>query len=367
MAVGGALTIAAAAVLAAGAGNLISRFLVDKAFVPDRPTIRSSHAKTTPRSGGVAIVTAYFLAMLIVIIATPDALAAYAPSLCCALAAFAFGVADDFRPIGAKLKLAIQLLIAIAFVWLTGPVQNIPLPIIGEISLGAAAIPLSVLWIVAFMNVYNFMDGVNGIAAACAIFVLCAIAVAASSPSFAVPGVIALLLGSAIFGFLPLNYPAGRIFMGDGGSQFIGFMIAALAISLSGSSIVATSPIFVPLAFMPFIFDVAFTLAHRISRRRNIFQAHNEHIYQLLVRLGRSHRSVTAIYLALTVLSTSVAVIANAMDPGWQPIAGIFVAAAFMPLALAVYRRALASGLISGADGDPALDGRSVKQRAAAE
>jgi hypothetical protein len=104
---------------------------------------------------------------------------------------------------------------------------------------------------------------------------------------------------------------------------------------------------FTPLAFMPFLFDVFFTLAHRNRRGQNLFKAHNEHIYQLLVRLGRTHESVTAIYLTLTVISTSAAILTNVVDARWQFAAVLILIALFLPPAFVVYQRAEKAGMLA--------------------
>lgn len=349
MAVEAALLVAAAAILSVALAAIISRILVVKAVAPDRPNGRSSHDKVASRAGGVAIAAGFFasVAMFWTFDVELGASSGYAALLGCGFAAFAFGGLDDFRPIGARLKLAAQIVIAVAFVALVGAVDVIPLPGIGEVDLRMAAFPLTVFWIVAFMNAYNFMDGVNGIAGVCAIYVLSAIAVAAAAGGGGEIGVPAVLLACAVFGFLPLNLPRGRIFMGDGGSQFIGFMVAAFAVMICNAPGDATSPMFTPVAFMPFLFDVFFTLAHRARRKRNLFEAHNEHVYQLLARLGRPHQSVAAIYLVLTIVSTTVAMLTNALDPRLQFVPALLLIAAFAPMALAVYRRAEAAGLLA--------------------
>ncbi len=343
-----AVVIGLAAAAATLCAHLLARFVAAKALLPDRPNARSSHRHATPRAGGFAIFGGFLVAMAIEVglLSFSAVPAGYAPLLGCGIAAFAFGAIDDAKPLGARIKLGAQIAIAIAFVALVGPVTSIPLPALGDVLLGWSAFPLTVFWIVAFMNAFNFMDGVNGIAGACAIFALSAIAVATAGGGDFIWAPPAIFLACALFGFLPLNFPSGRLFMGDGGSQGVGFLIAALAV-LTSSGGPAVSALFAPLIFMPFLFDVSFTLIHRIRRGRNILEGHNEHLYQLLVRLGNSHQSVTTIYMTLTVISTTAAIIANAVAPSLQFLAVIVLLAIFLPLGLIVYRRAERAGLLS--------------------
>lgn len=349
MSIAAAVMIVSAALIAVALSHAIARFVTRKKLLPDRPNGRSSHRRPTPRAGGFAIFGGFFAAMVVyaAFLAQHDVANLYAPMIGFALAAFAFGAADDARPLGARFKLAAQIVIAIGFVAVFGAIERIPLPFIGDVALGPVAAPLTVFWMVAFMNAFNFMDGINGIAGACALFVLSAIAVAAGGGGEAMWSPPAAFLACAIFGYLPLNFPGGRLFMGDSGSQCVGFLIAAFAVLTASGSGGPVTPLFTPLAFMPFLFDVSFTLAHRLRRKRNLLVAHKEHLYQLLVRMGRSHQSVTALYLTLTVISTTVAIIANAMDPALQFGAVGLLVACFLPLALAVYRRAEGQGLLA--------------------
>ncbi len=344
--------IVSAALISGALAHAIARFVAKRKIFPDRPNGRSSHTKPTSRSGGASIFGGFFAAMLLytAFFALNDIQNLYGPLIGCALAAFAFGAADDIRPLGARFKLAAQIVIAIGFVAVFGAVERLPAPVVGEISLGMAAFPLTVFWIVAFMNAFNFMDGINGIAGAAAVFVLSAIAVAAAGGEGGVWAPPAVFLACAIFGFLPLNFPGGRLFMGDGGSQFVGFIIAALAVLIAKDSGGPVTPLFTPIAFMPFLFDVFFTLTHRIRRKRNIFEAHKEHLYQLMVRMGRSHQSVTTLYLTLIVLSTAVAIATNAVDPRLQYLAVALLLALFAPLAAIIYARAAAAGLFADAE-----------------
>jgi UDP-GlcNAc:undecaprenyl-phosphate GlcNAc-1-phosphate transferase len=349
MSTAAAVMIVSAALIAGALSHAIARFVVWRKIFPDRPNERSNHWRTTPRAGGFAIFGGFFAAMVLyaAFFAQNGVPNLYAPLIGLALGAFAFGAADDAHALGARFKLAAQIVIAIGFVAVFGAVERVPAPFVGDIDLGLAAAPLTVFWIVAFMNAFNFMDGINGIASSCALFVLCAIAVAAAGGGAAVWAAPAAFLACALFGYLPLNFPAGRLFMGDGGSQSVGFLIAAFAALTASGSGGPVTPLFTPVAFLPFLFDATFTLAHRIRRKRNIFEAHKEHLYQLLVRMGRTHEQVTTLYLTLTVISTTVAIVANAMDPRQQFVAVALLVALYLPLALAIYHRAAAHGLFA--------------------
>lgn len=342
MTLSGPLLIAGAAALAAALTYVSGRYFARKGWIADRPGARSSHRAPTPRTGGAAIMLGFLAALPAL---APDAPAAF-PYAGLVFGAFALGLADDLRPLPAAVKLAGQIAVASAFVFLFGPVESVPVPVIGDLDLGPAAPVLTVFWIVAFMNAYNFMDGANGIAATAAIFALSALAVAAAGAGSPLWAGASMLAAAALFGFLPLNFPDARLFMGDGGSQAVGFIAASLA-ALSASGVTPVSPLFMPTVFLPFLFDVAFTLAHRAARRRNIAEAHNEHLYQLLIRLGAAHSTVTALYLGLVALSTAAAIVAGSLPPAWAFAAPAALAALFAAPALMIFRKARAAGLLA--------------------
>ncbi|MEK7266155.1 MAG: hypothetical protein AAB227_08660 [Pseudomonadota bacterium] len=351
-----AILIFSAALIAAIASYAIARLAVSLNLFPDRPNGRSSHKAATPRAGGFAIFGGFAIAMLLMIALqwTNGEGADYAATLALGFGAFAFGAVDDARSLGARLKLALQIALALGFIAVFGAVETIPAPFIGELRLGAAAIPLTALWIVGFMNAFNFMDGINGIAGACALFALSALAImgAAGEGVWAAP---AIFLAAALLGYLPLNFISGRIFMGDCGSQFVGFMIAVLA-TLSGNADSAAAPLsrmFIPIVFLPFIVDVAFTLSHRLRRGRNILEAHNEHVYQLLVRMGRSHQAVATLYLTGVVLSTAVAIAVNGRAPSVQYAGALGLIVLMVALSAMAVRRAGAAGLLTNVAEEP--------------
>lgn len=364
------ILILSAAIVAAISSYAIARIAIRRNLLPDSPNERSSHQSATPRAGGFAIFGGFAIAMILMI--TPQALgqegSRNAAALALGFGAFAFGAVDDAHPLGARLKLLLQTALAFGFVAVFGAVETIPAPFVGEIDLGVAAIPLTMLWIVGFMNAFNFMDGINGIAGACALFVLSALALvgAAGEGAWSAP---AIFLAAALLGYLPLNFISGRIFMGDGGSQFVGFMIATLAV-LAGDSDNAAAPVsrmFAPIAFLPFIVDVAFTLAHRVRRGRNVFEAHNEHVYQLLVRMGRSHQAVATLYLTAVALSTAVAITVNNRSSEVQYAAALSLIAVLVAISAITARKARAAQLLSGATPSPIEAEAPMQFPAAAE
>jgi UDP-N-acetylmuramyl pentapeptide phosphotransferase/UDP-N-acetylglucosamine-1-phosphate transferase len=174
--------------------------------------------------------------------------------------------------------------------------RDIVLPGGAVIRLGPFAIPLTLLWLVFLTNIYNFMDGIDGLAATEAIVaaaVMAAIAVCLGHPDIALA---MCVLAGGVAGFLVLNRPPARVFMGDVGSTFLGFTFAGWAV-LSAARGPQPLPLVAWIAVLsPFLFDAVCTLARRLWRREKVYQAHRTHFYQRLVQGGWTHGRTTALY-----------------------------------------------------------------------
>jgi UDP-N-acetylmuramyl pentapeptide phosphotransferase/UDP-N-acetylglucosamine-1-phosphate transferase len=174
------------------------------------------------------------------------------------------------------------------------------------VTLGWAAIPVTLFWITGMTNLYNFMDGIDGIAAGAGTIYATGVAVAAFSFGHSTEGTIAAAVMGSCLGFLWFNFPPARVFMGDVGSLLLGFVFSVLAICLSQTS---TRPIplaFFVIAYSSFIFDATYTLVQRIWRREKLWNAHRGHLYQRLVIAGWSHRRVTLLYVTLSAASLAL-------------------------------------------------------------
>jgi Fuc2NAc and GlcNAc transferase len=262
----------------------------------DVPNVRSSHQRSTPRGGGVAVVaTASGAFALLTALHVLDfgAFAALAGGLTVAVV----GLIDDRRTLPAVTRLAVHFLAAAwAVAWLGGVRA---LNINGDaVALGAAGIVLAALAIVWAVNLFNFMDGIDGIAGSEAVFVSWAGAVLTPIAAAAGVAYAALSFGAACLGFLLWNWPPARIFMGDVGSGYTGYILAVLALAAARESAIAP---FVWLTLGGVFFaDATVTLVRRFVRRERLHEAHRNHAYQWLSRRWGSHRRVT---LAVTLVN----------------------------------------------------------------
>ena len=259
------------------------------------PNERSSHTVPTPGAGGIGIVLGATIG------AIPAALVApwpTAPVAGLAVVLGLVGLLDDRRPVAAPLRLAVHLAVAAALVGVLAPLPSAQ-PAMAM--LGSAAVVVAIAF---WVNAFNFMDGIDGLAAAQASFMFAGAALLAvvARPELAEHALLWWMLsaGAASAGFLCLNWPPAKIFMGDVGSTCLGFLLAALALLtvLAGWLSIWQWLILAGL----FLLDTVLTLARRAWRREPILSAHRLHAYQHLSRRWASHRCVTLLYLAINVL-----------------------------------------------------------------
>jgi UDP-N-acetylmuramyl pentapeptide phosphotransferase/UDP-N-acetylglucosamine-1-phosphate transferase len=278
--------------------GLIRRWAMHR-NVLDLPNERSSHTNPTPRGGGLAIAI-IVLAGFVILQLTRGSLAPkiFLGYLLGALIVSAISSADDVFNLTAKIRLPTHFLAAIVFASMAGYVNRIYLPFVGDVSLGWVGFPITVLWIVGFTNAFNFMDGIDGIAAGQAIVAgvfWIVITVALGTPALTT---LSILVAGASLGFLFHNMPPARIFMGDVGSTVLGFTFATLPVlafsQTGGSRLFIVGALFVA----PFIFDTTLTMLRRALQKEHLLQAHRSHLYQRLTKLGYYHGSVTTLYIA---------------------------------------------------------------------
>lgn len=286
----------AAAFAGIGVG-LLRRYLLWK-NVLDLPGPRSSHSTATPRGGGLAIV---------IITCSAAAWLAYrdlplevaAGWLAGGMTIAAIGFVDDHVPLAAGVRLAVQTAAAILALVCLGGVPELP---VGDqtLRLGIWGYPLAVLAMVWMLNLYNFMDGIDGLAAAEAVFIFGSAAWLAPGPgSLPFQQFFAIAAGAA-FGFLCWNWAPAKIFMGDVGSGFIGFLVAASAVATAAANVL---PLWSWLILAGvFVSDASVTLIRRALRGEPLYLAHRCHAYQRLQRRWQSHARVSASVLLVNVL-----------------------------------------------------------------
>ena len=283
--------------------------------VLDVPNARSSHTRATPRGGGIAIVAVTAWATIVAVLVWPVSWRPLAGLILPGLAIAAVSWLDDLRPLKNRIRFGMHLAAAAATTAIVGPVQAVDLGSLGVLNLGVASWPLTLLWIVGMTNAFNFMDGIDGIAGITAAAAGVAVATGAAFLGMASLAAVSLAFAGAAIGFLTCNWPPARIFMGDVGSAFCGFLIATLPL-VAGAPASEQLVAITAVAMWPFIFDTAFTLCRRLAKGENIFEAHRSHLYQRLVIAGWSHRAASSFYGGLSAMAAAVA-LAPLYDPAF--------------------------------------------------
>ncbi|MDB5412434.1 MAG: UDP-phosphate N-acetylglucosaminyl-phosphate transferase [Rubritepida sp.] len=289
----------------------------------DHPDARKAHERPTPKGGGVGPVLAFILGMVSLYYFTPLAPGAEQRFIGVVLAAVAIAVvslADDVRNFRFLVKLGAQALAAIVAVGSGLVLERLALPGFGEIGLGAVGIGITLFWIVGCTNAVNFMDGLDGLVAGVVIIASAALAVIAALNGgwFVHTAALFLLVGFA--GFLPFNWPPARIFMGDVGSQFAGFMLAVLGVAASRFEESQVSFLIVPLLLFALLFDTAFTLARRAVMGERVSTPHRSHLYQMAQRAGMPVRAVAAVHWGFAAFHAVLAFVFLDLAPADKPL-----------------------------------------------
>jgi UDP-N-acetylmuramyl pentapeptide phosphotransferase/UDP-N-acetylglucosamine-1-phosphate transferase len=252
----------------------------------DKPNDRSLHENPKPRSGGIAIVAGVALGSVL-------ELREMSLMLGLALMLAIVSFVDDWRELPAVARLAAHLAAAAAFAFAGLSVEGYA---------AAAFVVLAIAWMT---NLYNFMDGSDGLAGGMAVFGFGTYAIAASHAGDAALAALSACTAAAAAGFLAFNFPPARIFMGDVGSIPLGFLAAATG---AWGWHQGVWPAWFPfLVFAPFVVDASVTLARRVWRRERVWEAHRDHYYQRLVRMGWGHRKTAIAEYALMAASASLA------------------------------------------------------------
>ncbi|MBQ8719780.1 MAG: undecaprenyl/decaprenyl-phosphate alpha-N-acetylglucosaminyl 1-phosphate transferase [Clostridia bacterium] len=278
--------------LAVPATERLARFTgaVDRAG--DR---RKIHLKDTPRLGGLSFFSVFFLATSLLF--SPDGIAA--ALLAGGAVVVAAGVADDTYTLPAHLKLALQFAAAAVALSFIEPPSTLELFSLISIPLAPRlAYLFSLVRIVFLINAVNFSDGLDGLAAGLATIALFALSVFGFYEGKGGAALIALILALTLTGFLPHNRYHAKTFMGDCGSQFLGFAIATLGIHMSESALAGETALFI---FIP-ILDVWFSTLRRILRKTSPFRADKGHVHHLLISHGVSHPTAVRLLLFAAVL-----------------------------------------------------------------
>lgn len=272
------------------ATGLVRRHALRNAIL-DIPNVRSSHAAPTPRGGGLAIVAAFLGALVFLVFAGLLRFNVVIVLIGAGGAVAATGYLDDRKTLPASIRFCVHILAAILAVLLVGGIAEQTLRNVGMHGIWAGSL-LALVALTWSTNLFNFMDGIDGIAGSEAVFV----AGAGALLNWRYGGdtgltAAMLVLAAATSGFLIWNWPPARIFMGDVGSGFLGFTLAVLGLAASRHGVIPIE-VWMILGGI-FLVDATVTLLTRMMRGDRWFEAHRLHAYQNLTSRWRAHLPVT--------------------------------------------------------------------------
>jgi Fuc2NAc and GlcNAc transferase len=326
-------------VLSGGASLLMTGIMRRFALrneVLDRPNERSSHSIPTPRGGGVAVLLAsalgIALSQLLGVVDAREALTLGSGMLVLGIV----GWADDRNGVKPRARLAIHFAIALWTVYMLGGLPSVQMGR-ASLALGALGYVLGTLGIAWSINLFNFMDGIDGLAGSQALLIFGTAAVLLFLRGDYSLATIPAILAATSAGFLAWNWPPAKIFMGDVGSGAIGYLIAGLAVAAENNRSVPLLSF--AIIYGVFICDATVTLIRRLARGDRVTEAHRDHAYQRLTRAWGNHASVTACAAAITFLLAIVGVVGTLNQRLLLP-ALIFAFFLLGALVLVVERRA---------------------------
>lgn len=282
----------------------------------DAPSARKVHRHPIPRVGGISIFIGTLTTLLILQqldvfdqLATqtdisPGVWGVVVGSICF----FLIGLADDLTGLSPASRLLMQLIVA-SLVWVSGVrIEFVSIPNLGLTHLGWLSLPITVIWLVGVVNAINWIDGLDGLAsgvsgiAATISFIICLY-----TGQFAA-ALIVLTLSGSLLGFLFYNFNPAQIFMGDGGSYFIGFLLAGIGVIGLVKAATATA-IFLPFVVLAVpILDMSAVILTRVRRGHSPFLADKTHLHHRLLQAGLSHRFTVLVIYAITLWVGSLAI-----------------------------------------------------------
>ncbi len=328
---------------------LTNWLMVHRVRILDVPGPRSSHETPTPRSGGIGIVLSFLLAMGATYHwgeATSMPAGSFPGFLASALLVAGISLYDDITHQPFHTKLATQFIAVLVALAGDIVIRALYLPGIGAVGLGWGGYALTAVWILGLANAFNFMDGLDGLAGGTAVIVALFFAGLTSWQGGVFVSVTCYALVAGALGFLPFNFPPARIFMGDVGSAFLGFVFATLAVIAAQDELAPTPILVMPLLLFSFIYDTLFTLVRRWRAGENVTAAHRGHLYQLMNQLGYSHRTVSLFQYGVTAAQGVGAVVLVQLDGALQPLVFLPFLVFQVLYTRVIIRRARAKGLV---------------------
>ena len=325
--------------LAALVSYILTPYIKKLAFLIgaiDKPDNRKVHKKIMPRLGGLAIYIAFMVAAVASLEMTMDIVGI----LVGATVIVIVGVLDDKYQLPAKVKLLGQIFAACVLVLFDIRIEWINNPFGGYFYLDYLSIPLTIFWVISFTNVVNLIDGLDGLAAGVSAIASLTVILVAVQMGYYHIAVMTAALAGGIIGFIRYNFNPAPIFMGDTGSMFIGYMLAAISV-YGAVKTAATVALIVPAIALGLpIMDTAFAIMRRYSNGRPIFQPDKGHLHHRLLAMGMNQKQAVLLMYGITAILGIAAVL-------WAEFDGFYAALIIAAIITAVAVGAKKIGILN--------------------
>ena len=294
----------------------LARYLGQRFQLVDEAGGRKHHVGAIPRIGGPAIALSTMIPLVALIFVDNELGQAWRELgtrswaiIICSSAAMLLGLWDDVKYLRARTKLSLQISISILAYVLGLKIQLIQLPFFGILDMGIFALPVTIFWFVGFMNVVNLIDGMDGLCAGIVAIASIALFIVGVSQSAAVVALVTAAIAGSLLGFLRYNFTPASIFMGDSGSYFLGFILAAISITGNHKTTVVVT-ILAPLLAMGIpILDTCLAIGRRLIQGRPVFSPDRGHMHHLVLDQGRSTQQAVGIFYTFTALLAFIGII----------------------------------------------------------
>ncbi len=300
----------------------------------DKPDARKVHKEPIARLGGIAIFAGFLASLAALEWLVPGPLftldSPLGGVLAGASAMFLIGVADDLKPLPAKLKLVLQIGAAGLAYWLGVRIEFLSNPLGDGIWVlpTALSVGLTLFWLVGITNTINLIDGLDGLAGGVSLIAAGTMTLIALQTNQPTAALMTLALAGGIIGFLRYNFNPAKIFMGDSGSLFLGFTLAAISI-MGVLKLVATVALALPLLILGVpIFDTAFAIVRRAWNHKPIFSPDRGHLHHRLLNAGLSQRKAVVVIYGFSLLlgGASLTLLGMSGGPTMIVVACLFIA-----------------------------------------
>ena len=293
----------------------LSRLAIRHGYV-DKPNARKVHNRPMPRLGGVAIFLAFYATLALVALLFPELLDRFVILdrqnlllILGSLVAFGVGLADDFKGLRARKKLVFQI-VAAGLAYLGGVrVETIGFYSLFQLDLGWLSPFITMFWIVLVINAYNLIDGLDGLAGGVGIIACGFLAYVCVVRDQLVGLVFMTAISGGLLGFLRYNFFPASVFMGDGGSYFLGYLLGTISAYCAMSNSATLSTLIPMLVVALPIIDVTMATLRRFIHGRGIFTPDKMHFHHMLLRLGLSHRIAVIVLYGVTLLISCCALL----------------------------------------------------------